>query len=488
MSNKVRVRYAPSPTGHLHIGNARTALFNYLYAKHHDGEFIIRIEDTDLKRNIEGGEQSQLENLQWLNIDWGESPQKPGKYGPYRQSERKDIYLPLIEQLLMSNLAYKCYCTEEELEEARAAQEARGEMPRYAGTCANLTAEQQAKYEAEGRDYVIRFRAPRNKSYSFEDLVKGTITFESDSVGGDFVILKRDGMPTYNFAVVVDDHLMEISHVLRGDDHIANTPKQLMIYEAFGWTPPTFGHMTLIINSETGKKLSKRDETILQFIEQYRELGYLPEAMFNFIALLGWSPVGEEEIFSQEDLIRMFDADRLSKSPAAFDAKKLEWINNQYMKKMPLADLVEMCHPFFVKEGLLSENLSADEQAWLEKLVALYQPQMSYAAEIIDLSQMFFDEHPTRDAASQEVLAGETVPTVLKAFREQMLALEEFDVPSIKQAIKAVQKETGVKGKNLFMPIRVAVSGQMHGPELGDTILLLGKDKTIQHLDEAMNA
>ncbi|MDT2801891.1 glutamate--tRNA ligase [Vagococcus lutrae] len=488
MSNKVRVRYAPSPTGHLHIGNARTALFNYLYAKHHDGEFIIRIEDTDLKRNIEGGEQSQLENLQWLNIDWVESPQKPGKYGPYRQSERKDIYLPLIEQLLMSNLAYKCYCTEEELEEARAAQEARGEMPRYAGTCANLTAEQQAKYEAEGRDYVIRFRAPRNKSYSFEDLVKGTITFESDSVGGDFVILKRDGMPTYNFAVVVDDHLMEISHVLRGDDHIANTPKQLMIYEAFGWTPPTFGHMTLIINSETGKKLSKRDETILQFIEQYRELGYLPEAMFNFIALLGWSPVGEEEIFSQEDLIRMFDADRLSKSPAAFDAKKLEWINNQYMKKMPLADLVEMCHPFFVKEGLLSEYLSADEQAWLEKLVALYQPQMSYAAEIIDLSQMFFDEHPTRDAASQEVLAGETVPTVLKVFREQMLALEEFDVPSIKQAIKAVQKETGVKGKNLFMPIRVAVSGQMHGPELGDTILLLGKDKTIQHLDEAMNA
>ncbi|HEY4622594.1 MAG TPA: glutamate--tRNA ligase, partial [Solibacillus sp.] len=341
MSNKVRVRYAPSPTGHLHIGNARTALFNYLYAKHHDGDFIIRIEDTDLKRNIEGGEQSQLENLQWLNIDWVESPQKPGKYGPYRQSERKDIYLPLIEQLLMSNLAYKCYCTEEELEEARAAQEARGEMPRYAGTCANLTAEQQAKYEAEGRDYVIRFRAPRNKSYSFEDLVKGTITFESDSVGGDFVILKRDGMPTYNFAVVVDDHLMEISHVLRGDDHIANTPKQLMIYEAFGWTPPTFGHMTLIINSETGKKLSKRDETILQFIEQYRELGYLPEAMFNFIALLGWSPVGEEEIFSQEDLIRMFDADRLSKSPTAFDAKKLEWINNQYMKKTPLADLVE---------------------------------------------------------------------------------------------------------------------------------------------------
>lgn len=487
MTKKVRVRYAPSPTGHLHIGNARTALFNYLYARHHKGDFIIRIEDTDLKRNIADGEKSQLENLEWLNIDWDESPGNPGQFGPYRQSERKEIYLPLIDQLLASNLAYKAYETEEELEAEREAQKARGQIPRYNGKCAELTAEQQAAYEAEGREHVVRFRVPKNRSYTFTDMVKGDITFESDSVGGDFVILKRDGMPTYNFAVAVDDHMMEITHVLRGDDHIANTPKQLMVYEAFGWTPPEFGHMTLIINTETGKKLSKRDETILQFIEQYRELGYLPEAMFNFIALLGWSPVGEDEIFSQETLVDIFDENRLGKSPAAFDAKKLEWINNQYMKEMDTDKLTEMCVPFFVKAGRVEENPSEDALAHIKKLVALYQPQMSYAAQIIDLSSLFFEEHPVLDEAAKEILAGETVPTVLAQFKEEMTALEEFTVANIKASIKAVQKATGVKGKNLFMPIRVAVSGQMHGPELGDTIELLGKEKTIAHLDKVLS-
>ncbi len=486
MTKKVRVRYAPSPTGHLHIGNARTALFNYLYAKHHDGEFIIRIEDTDLKRNIEGGEKSQLDNLTWLGIDWAEGPENPGKYGPYRQSERKDIYTPLVDQLLASNLAYKCYATEAELEEVREAQKARGEMPHYNGMCADLTIEEQAAYEAEGREHVVRFRVPKNKEFKFNDLVKGDISFESDSVGGDFVILKRDGMPTYNFAVAVDDHMMEISHVLRGDDHIANTPKQLMIYEAFGWVPPVFGHMTLIINSETGKKLSKRDETILQFIEQYRDLGYLPDAMFNFIALLGWSPVGEEELFTPAQIIEMFDADRLSKSPAAFDGKKLEWINNQYIKQLELDQLTEMALPFLVKADKVEANPAAEKLAWVKKLVSLYQPQMSYAAEIVELSDLFFGDHPVADGEAKEVLTGETVPAVLTAFKGQIEALTEFDVPAIKAAIKAVQKETGIKGKNLFMPIRVAVSGEMHGPELGDTIVLLGKEKTIAHLEKAL--
>lgn len=483
---KVRVRYAPSPTGHLHIGNARTALFNYLFARHNDGEFIIRIEDTDQKRNITDGEKSQLENLAWLGMDWDESPQNPGEYGPYRQSERKDIYQPLIDQLLASNRAYKCYCTEEELEAEREAQRARGEMPHYGGKCAFLTPEEQAEKEAQGMEAVIRFRVPKNTEYKFHDMVKSDIVFESDNVGGDFVIQKRDGMPTYNFAVAVDDHLMKITHVLRGDDHIANTPKQLMIYEAFGWTPPQFGHMTLIINSETGKKLSKRDESILQFIEQYRELGYLPEAMFNFIALLGWSPVGEEEIFSQKELIEIFDANRLSKSPAAFDAKKLEWVNNHYIKEMDLDVLTEMCLPYLVKEGLVDAQPDEEKMAWVKKLVSLYQPQMSYAAEILEVSQLFFNEHPVLDDAEKEVLAGETVPTVLQAFKAKLEAMEVVDAPSVKAAIKEVQKETGIKGKNLFMPIRVAVSGQMHGPELPNTIELLGKEKALDHLNKVL--
>ncbi|MGX7245782.1 glutamate--tRNA ligase [Enterococcus quebecensis] len=483
---KVRVRYAPSPTGHLHIGNARTALFNYLFARHNDGEFIIRIEDTDQKRNIEDGEKSQLENLAWLGMDWDESPEKPGEYGPYRQSERGEIYQPLIDQLLVSNRAYKCYCTEDELEAEREAQRARGEMPHYSGKCAELTPSEQAEKEAQGFEPVIRFRVPRNTSYTFEDIVKGEIVFESDNIGGDFVIQKRDGMPTYNFAVAVDDHMMKITHVLRGDDHIANTPKQLMVYEAFGWKAPEFGHMTLIINSETGKKLSKRDESILQFIEQYRELGYLPEAMFNFTALLGWSPVGEEEIFSQEELIKIFDPERLSKSPAAFDGKKLEWVNNQYMKQLDLDVLTDMCLPYLVAEGKVEAQPSGEKLEWLKKVVSLYQPQMSYAAEIVDASELFFNEHPVLDDAAKEVLAGETVPTVLAAFKAQLEAMDVVDVPSIKAGIKAVQQETGVKGKNLFMPIRVAVSGQVHGPELGDTIELLGKEKALDHLNNVL--
>ncbi|MGS0651593.1 glutamate--tRNA ligase, partial [Staphylococcus arlettae] len=304
MSDRVRVRYAPSPTGYLHIGNARTALFNYLFAKHYDGDFIIRIEDTDSKRNLEDGESSQFDNLKWLGIDWDESVDKDKGYGPYRQSERAEIYNPLIQQLLDEDKAYKCYMTEEELEAEREEQIANNEMPRYGGKHAHLTEEERQQFEAEGRKPSIRFRVPKDTTFKFDDMVKGEISFDSNNIG-DWVIVKKDGVPTYNFAVAVDDHYMEISDVIRGDDHISNTPKQIMIYETFGWEVPRFAHMSLIVNEER-KKLSKRDGKILQFIEQYRDLGYLPEALFNFITLLGWSPEGEEEIYSKEEFIKIF--------------------------------------------------------------------------------------------------------------------------------------------------------------------------------------
>ena len=489
MSQKIRVRYAPSPTGDLHIGNARTALFNYLFARHHGGEFIIRIEDTDLKRNLEHGEQSQMDNLSWLGIDWDESPEKPGEYGPYRQSERLHIYQPLIEQLLAEDKAYKCYMTEEELEQEREAQKARGEMPHYGGQHAHLTKEQEAAFEAEGRVPVIRFRVPENVVYEFDDIVKGPITFESKNISGDWVIQKRDGMPTYNFAVTVDDHFMKITHVLRGDDHIANTPKQMMIYDAFGWEVPRFGHMTLIVNSETNKKLSKRDGGILQFIEQYRNLGYLPEAMFNFITLLGWSPVGEEEIFSHDQLIDLFDENRLSTSPAAFDAKKLEWINNTYVTQAPLEKVVELALPHLKAAGRVSENPSAAEMDWVTKLVSLYHEQVSYGAEVVEVSELFFRDELHIDEAAKAELANETAPVVIQAMREQLVNLDEadFTAENIKPLTKAVQKATGVKGRQLFMPIRIAVSGQMHGPELPSVIEVLGKEKAINHIDQVLN-
>lgn len=486
MSSKIRVRYAPSPTGHLHIGNARTALFNYLYARHNDGDFIIRTEDTDLKRNIQDGEKSQLENLEWLGITWDESPMNPGDFGPYRQSERLDIYQPLIEQLLAEDKAYKCYMTEEELEAEREAQQARGEAPHYGGQHAHLSEEEIAAFEAEGRQSVVRFRVPKDVTYAFDDLVKGPIKFESKSVSGDWVIQKKDGFPTYNFAVVVDDHLMEITHVLRGDDHIANTPKQMMIYDAFGWEQPRFGHMTLIINSETNKKLSKRDESILQFIEQYRELGYLPEAMFNFIALLGWSPKGEDEIFNREELIEIFDVNRLSTSPAAFDAKKLEWINNTYMKAADLEKVVELSLPHLQKAGKVGENPTEEDLEWAKKLIGLYHDEMSYGAQIVDLSQLFFNEKLELDDAAKEEISEESALTVINAIEEKIKAMDPSEViaENIKPLIKSIQKETGIKGRKLFMPIRIAVSGQMHGPELGDVIEVLGKDKVLNHIEQ----
>ncbi|RAU56458.1 glutamate--tRNA ligase [Bacillus safensis] len=482
MGNEVRVRYAPSPTGHLHIGNARTALFNYLFARSQGGKFIIRIEDTDQKRNVEGGEESQLRHLQWLGIDWDESIDKDGGYGPYRQSERNDIYKKYYDELLEKGLAYKCYCTAEELEAEREAQIARSEMPRYSGKCSHLSKEEEDKLIAEGREPSIRFRVPKGEIIKFDDMVKGDISFETDGIG-DFVIVKKDGTPTYNFAVAVDDHLMKMTHVLRGEDHISNTPKQIMIFHAFGWNVPLFGHMTLIVN-ENRKKLSKRDESIIQFIEQYKNLGYLPEALFNFIALLGWSPVGEEELFTKEQFIDIFDVNRLSKSPALFDMHKLKWVNNQYVKALDLDQVVALTLPHLQKAGKVSEQLTEEENTWVRKLISLYHEQLSYGAEIVELTELFFKEQIEYNQEAKEVLAEEQVPEVMASFAGHLEQLESFTPDEIKAAIKAVQKETGHKGKKLFMPIRVAVTGQTHGPELPQSIELLGKETVLNRIKQ----
>lgn len=484
MSSAIRVRYAPSPTGHLHIGNARTALFNYLFARNKGGKFIIRIEDTDKKRNIEGGEQSQLKYLQWLGIDWDESVDVGGEYGPYRQSERNHIYEKYNQELLDNGHAYKCYCTEEELEAEREEQTARNETPHYSGRCRNLTSEQRKQLEQEGRQPSLRFQMPADKILKFDDMVKGEVSFESDGMG-DFVIVKKDGTPTYNYAVVVDDHLMKISHVLRGDDHISNTPKQLVIYEALGWEPPVFGHMTLIVN-ESRKKLSKRDESIIQFIEQYEELGYLPEALFNFITLLGWSPSGEEEIYSKEEFIEIFDPARLSKSPALFDQQKLAWMNNQYMKKAELDRVVELALPHLVKAGKVNKDRTPEQEVWVRNLISLYHDKMSYGAEIVEMADLFFREEVNYDAEAKEVLAGEQVPEVLQAFLSEIDQLEEFKADGIKAAVKAVQKGTGHKGQKLFMPIRAAATGQTHGPDLMLAMELIGKDKVKQRVQKPL--
>ena len=484
---KIRVRYAPSPTGHLHIGNARTALFNYLFARHNKGTMVLRIEDTDQKRNVKGGSKSQMENLHWLGIDWDEGPDKGGDYGPYRQSERKEIYQKYIDQLIDEGKAYYSYKTEEELEAQREEQRAAGVAPHYTYEYEGMTADEikqaQDEAKAKGLKPVVRIHIPEMETYSWDDIVKGHLEFESDTIGGDFVIQKRDGMPTYNFAVVIDDHLMKITHVLRGDDHVSNTPKQLVVYEALGWEPPKFGHMTLIINSETGKKLSKRDESVLQFIEQYRDLGYLPEAMFNFITLLGWSPKGENEIFNKREFIKQFDPARLSKSPAAFDQKKLEWINNQYIKKADRDTLLDLALNNLQEAGLVDEHPTPEKMEWVRQLVNIYSVQMSYTKQIVDMAKIFFEE--AKDLSDEEIeeIKNDDGRGVIEEFKKQLDLIPRFTSVQIMNAIQATRKATGIKGRKLFMPIRIATTRLMVGPGIGEAMELLGKERVLEHID-----
>ena len=439
---KVRVRYAPSPTGLLHIGNARTAIFNYLFSKHLNGDFIIRIEDTDVKRNVVGGEASQLDNLAWLGLNWEESPDKGGSYGPYRQLERLDLYQKYANELLDRGLAYK-------------------------------------EYKEDSNQFAIRFKVPESKTYMFDDLVRGSLKFESKEVE-DWIMVKDNGIPTYNFAVVVDDHLMAITHVLRGEEHITNTPKQMMVYEAFGWEIPRFGHMTIIVN-EQKKKLSKRDQSIVQFIGQYKDLGYLPEALFNFITLLGWSPSVNEEILTKDRIIELFDETRLSKAPAMFDKVKLQYINHQYMKQLSPEAFIEFSRPF-----LEADHIEILSEAWLANLCGLLHDRTTYGKQIVELYHEFFsDEFIIEDEAKAFLLENSDTLQTIIAFKDT-LETSSFEPEALKDEIKAVGKAVGVKGKLLFMPVRMATTGAMHGPELPVALSLLGKEKVVNRIEQTI--
>ncbi|MFV9511684.1 glutamate--tRNA ligase [Tepidibacillus sp. LV47] len=486
MSDQVRVRFAPSPTGHLHIGSARTALFNFLLARKMNGKFIIRIEDTDQARNVENGEEKLLKGLKWLGINWDESVDVGGEFGPYRSMDRLDIYKKYVNQLIEQGQAYHCYCTPEEIEAERQSQLAKGETPKYSGKCRYLTPEQKEQYEKEGRKPSIRFLVQEGQILKVDDMIRGEVKFESDGIG-DFVIVRPDGIPTYNFAVVVDDYLMEITHVIRGEEHLSNTPRQLLIYQAFDWQPPRFAHIPLILNPDR-KKMSKRDESIIQFVEQYKELGFLPKAILNFIALLGWSPEGEEEIFTLEELISQFSLDRVAKSPAVFDIQKLYWMNNHYIKTTPLEKVVELCLPHLQKEGVVPEILSEEQQIWVKTLVALYQEQLNYGQEIVEFAKMFLTDEIHLEEEGKKILSENHIPIIMEEFKKQLESLNEYVPETIKGALKAVQKNTGYKGKQLFMPIRVATTGSTHGRDLPETLFLLGKEKVLKRIDQLLTS
>lgn len=439
---KVRVRYAPSPTGLLHIGNARSALFNYLFARHLGGKFIIRIEDTDVARNVEGGEESQFKYLKWLGIDWDESPNNPGEYGPYRQLERLDIYRDYANQLLERGLAYK-------------------------------------DYREDSDTYAIRFKVPQGETYTFSDVVRGDLSFESKEVE-DWIIMKDNSIPTYNFAVVIDDHLMAISHVLRGEEHITNTPKQIMIYQAFDWEPPIFGHMTIIVN-EQKKKLSKRDKDVVQFISEYANMGYLPEAMYNFISLLGWSPPTNKEILSHDEIIEQFDPKRLTKAPSMFDKEKLAFVNSKYIKKLDVETLAHFARPFLEKA-----EITIVSEEWLQRLVQLFQDRMTHIGEIVDLYKAFFHNEFVLKEEAFQFLKEQNSLDLIETFKK-MLEASDMTVDDIEQAIKQAGKDTETKGKALWMGLRIASTGDMHGPSLPVALCLLEKERVVNRLQIVIN-
>ena len=478
---KLKVRFAPSPTGPLHIGGARSALFNYLLARKHNGTFIVRSEDTDIERSSRESEHNILEALRWLGIEWNEGIEVGGENGPYRQTERLELYREYTDKLLAQGHAYHCYCSEEELEQERQELTAKGETPRYLGKCRHLTPEQKAAYEAEGRQPVVRFKVPEGKQILIRDLVRGDVVFESDGIG-DYIIVKSDGIPTYNFAVVVDDISMCITHVIRGEEHLSNTPRQVLIYEALGVPVPEFAHISLILNNE-GRKMSKRDGDTA--VIDYQNKGYLPEAVINFIVLMGWSPPGEEQFFTLEQLADKFALDRVSKSPAVFDLNKLNWINAHYLKEAAPERLAELALPHLRDAGVMpTGEISTEQRAWASAFVQAVIEHVSYLAQVKDYVHYFYGGQALEpDEEAREVLRGEQVPQVLEAFKSKMAESKLVTAEDAKAMLKQLTKELKIGAKFVFMPVRAALTGRVHGPDLDKIIALLGPDDVLHRLE-----
>jgi len=476
--SEVRTRFAPSPTGLLHIGNARTAVMNWLFTRHSGGKFILRIEDTDVERSTVESETAILNDLKWLGLDWDEGPEVGGDYAPYRQSERRNRYDAVAQTLLDAGQAYRCYCTPEALETRREAMRAAGQNVQYDGQCRHLTEADREKLEAQGRESVIRFKVDAD-SASFQDLIRETVTFPGDTIG-DFVLMRQNGMPMYNFCCVIDDHDMAITHVVRGDDHVSNTPRQVLIYQAMGWDVPVFAHTPMILGPDK-QRLSKRHGATS--VSQYEAEGYLPEALVNFLSLLSWSSASGDEILDRTRLIQEFDFARVSKSAAVFDTDKLRWMNGQYIRALSPEAFATAIQPFLVEAGLtLSE-------AQIALIAPLFQEKVEVLSQIGEKVSVLFQEHATPENEEAAALIGEeSAKTVFQTFIDETAALSSWQAEDFKAVMKAVQKASGVKGKGLWMPVRVALTGQVHGPDLSATAVFFGLEKCRRLMQEAISA
>jgi nondiscriminating glutamyl-tRNA synthetase len=470
--SKIRVRFAPSPTGHLHVGNARTALFNWLFARQKHGTMVLRIEDTDVERSEARFETQLLDELKWLGMDWDEGPNTGGKLGPYRQSDRIAIYREHGERLLRDGKAYLCFCTPEELEQERQRAQAEHRSPIYSGKCRKLDSAERERRRAAGEPAAIRLHIPEHP-LRFHDMVHGVVEFPNEVIS-DPIILRSNGMPVYNFVVVIDDALMKITHVIRGDDHLSNTPKQVALYEALGWPTPEFAHLSTILGSDR-ERLSKRHGATS--VANFREMGVLPEALVNYLALLGWAPTGgDREIFSREELVREFSLDRVTPSPAVFDMEKLYWLNRHYIKQKPLAELANLATPIFVKAGLLPEQSSEAIRPWFYKVIELLAPSVDYLAQLPQRASAIFSYDAgaaLENPENIEVLRWEKSSAVAEAFAKHAAAKAPLTPESFKAIMNQVKTETGAKGKELFHPVRIMLTGSHSGPEFDKLIPIL---------------
>jgi nondiscriminating glutamyl-tRNA synthetase len=475
----VRVRFAPSPTGYVHIGGLRTALYNYLFARKMGGTYLMRIEDTDRTRYVQDAIENLIHAMEWSGVVHSEGPfiengkiiQK-GDFGPYVQSERLEIYQKYVTKLIEEDKAYYCFCTKERLDNVRAIQKAKGKITKYDGLCRGVDKEEAKKRVENGEEYVIRLKLPTNRVIEFEDVVRGKVSVNTNDLD-DQVLMKSDGYPTYHLAVIVDDHLMGITHIIRGEEWLPSTPKHVYLYEAFGWESPKYVHLPNILNNER-KKLSKRHGDVA--VKDFKDKGYLAEGLINYIALVGWTPNDNEEIMNMDDLINKFSLENVSKSSGVFDVKKLNWVNAHYIKKLDIDDLTNRCIPYFIKEGIINENEQKEKYEWIKKIVSISQENLSFLAEIIDRTKIFLGEEVTlEDDNAKETLKLPHVPEMLKVFNK-FIQENELTDEFLKTIFKMVQNETGNKGKNLFMPIRIALTGQNHGPDMKATISILGKE------------
>ena len=483
MEKNYRLRFAPSPTGPLHIGGARSALFNYLLAKKHNGTFLVRMEDTDLERSSKESEENIKDSLRWLGMDWDEGIDVGGDYGPYRQMERLDIYNAAIQKLLDEGKAYYCFCSEEELAKEKEEQQARGETPKYSGKCRHLTKEQQEELLAKGIKPVIRFHVPEGETVTVDDQVRGKVTFDTDGIG-DFIIVKSDGIPVYNFAVVLDDHTMGITHVIRGEEHLSNTPRQIVLYDALGYEKPQFAHISLILGRDNEGKLTKMSKRHgSTSVVAYKEQGYLPEAIDNFLALLGWAPGGEQELFTLDELKQEFSLEHVSKSPAVFDIEKLKWINGMYIRNASGERLLEYGLPFLKKAGLVSAEPTMEEMIWAMSTIDALKNHINCFAELPEIIEKYrADVDYSADVVDSLKECKDDALTVLMAMKERLEKNQKVTVDSYKKMLKEITKETGIKGRNLYHSIRVAETGEEQGPDLDKLSIIIGRDLMLKRI------